>query len=86
MRRHQRWPSERKRGKGRLARRRQKEKITDFEMNKKIIQSNSRLSEFYFKKIEEISKSGQKNPFIIQQMAIKLTKEFAKENNMPWRI
>ena len=75
----------RRRGQPWSNRRREQNSGKLFEMNKKVMESNPKLTEFYVQTLAKITNSGQKSPAGRQKMAMELTRDFAKQNNIPWR-
>ncbi len=63
----------------------QETKIADFELHKKIIDNNPALKSFYLQKLVEVNASGEKG-ISAQETAVALTKQFADEKKISWRL
>jgi hypothetical protein len=60
-------------------------RITDFELQKRIIGNNQALKNCYLQKLAEAAAAGERGKRA-QQTAIALTKTFAEENKILWEI
>lgn len=56
-----------------------------FKADMRIIEKTSELRQFYLGRYAEITKSGERG-IRRQRMAVKLTKEFARQNSIAWRL
>lgn len=60
-------------------------KAKQLKADMRIIEKTPELSQFYMQRYIEITKSWQKG-IKRQMMAVKMTKEYAKQNNIAWRL
>lgn len=67
-----------------LIKRRQKTAAAQIELDLKIIQGHPKLQEFYVQKLTEISKAGKGRKRMVQIMAMEITRQYAKEQEIPW--